>query len=253
MDSRVRDGEGIEAPARHFGSFETTPLSQPTANKRVVQFPDRLGRNKLEVSRVGVPEQVRKAEVRALFFEKVLFGPERGQRARAAAQSLGQFENGATVLGGNLEQIGLVNVLAFAEEEAHAVKERSLGLDILVGRSHEFFDLLAFPLGARFAFVVVFGLNPEGKLASKFDGGTVVHHADHRHLVRSLKDGIRILKPKWHLIIRNVIDKGEHLWLGGTRIPTRSGKGVKGAQMEDKDTEGIFRRVEGRLKCRRGD
>ncbi len=176
------------------------------------------------MSRVGVPEQVRKAEVRALFFEKVLLGPERGQRARAAAQPLGQFKNGATVLGGNLEQIGLVNDLAFAEEEAHAVKERSLGLDVLVGCSHEFFDLLAFPLGARIAFVVVFGLNPEGKLASKFDGGTVVHHADHRHFVGSLENGIRILEPQWYLIIRNVIDKGEHLRLGGTRIPKGSRK-----------------------------
>ena len=125
----------------------------------------------------------------------MLLGPERGQRARAAAQTLGQFENGAAVLGGNLEQIGLVNVLAFAEEEAHAVKERSLGLDVLVGCTHKFFDLLAFPFGARFVFVVVFGLDPEGKLASKFDGCTVVHHADHRHLVRSLKDCIRILDP----------------------------------------------------------
>jgi hypothetical protein len=182
------------------------------------------------VSRVGVPEQVRKAEVRALFLEKVLFGPERGQRARAAAHPLGQFENGAAVLGGNLEQIGLIKVLAFAKEEAHAVKERSLGLDVLVGCTHEFFGLLAFPLGARFAFVVVFGLDPEGKLASKFDGGTVVHHADHRHLVRSLEDRIRILEPQWHLVIRDVIHKGEHLRLGGARVPTSSRGGFRGPE-----------------------
>lgn len=171
----------------------------------------------------------------------MLFGPERGQRARAAAQSLGQFENGATILGGNLEQIGLINVLAFAEEKAHAVKERSLGLDILVGRSHEFFDLLAFPLGARFAFVIVFGLDPKGKLASKFDGGTVVHHTDHRHFMRSLKDGIRILEPQWHLIIRDVVDKREHLRLGGARVPTRYREWVQRDPNRGRDTRGIFR------------